>query len=93
MCGIFQISGNWFLLTMQLNSSTISFKQNCKTKIYMLEDIRSTEFVPDLQLLNLLRFSHCAPKISDKYIPGKSFRWEHSTVPCLFCTQMKKKLV
>ena len=68
MCAIFQISGNCLLLTIYLNSSTISFKQNCKTKIKMLP---STEFVPDLHLLNSLSISHCEIKIADKYIPRK----------------------
>ena len=93
MCAVFQIFGNCSLLIIQLNNSTISFKQNCKTKINLLGDIPSTQFAPDLHLLNSLRISHCETKISDKYISGKIFRLEHSIVRYLFCTQMQKKLV
>ena len=71
MCTTFQISGNCLLLTMHFKNSTKSFKQNCKTKINMLGDIPSNEFVPDLHLLNLLKTLHCETRISDKYLPGK----------------------
>ena len=72
MCAILQISGNCFLLTIQSNSSTISFKMNLKTKINLIGDIPSTELVSDLHLLNSLRISNCQTKISDKHIPGKT---------------------
>ena len=71
MCAIYQITGNSLLLTMQLSSSTISMKQNSETKINMLGDTPSTEFVPDLHLLHSLRISHCETKLSDNYIHGK----------------------
>ena len=70
-CAIFQITGNCVLLTMQLNNSTKSFKHNCKTKTNMLGDIASTEFVPDLHILNSLRISHCETKICDRYFHEK----------------------
>ena len=70
MC-IFQISGNSLLLALQLNISTISFKQNCKIKIIKLGDMSSTEFDPDSLLLNSLKILHCETKGSDNYFPGK----------------------
>ena len=42
----------------------------------MLGDIPSTEFVPELHLLNSLRILHCETKISDQYTPGKKLSLE-----------------
>ena len=62
MCAIFQISGNCLLLTVQLKSSTKLFKQYCKTKINILGDMPTTDFVPDFHLLNSLSISQCETK-------------------------------
>ena len=88
MCAIFQVSGNCLSMVMQLISSIILFKRNCKTKIHMLGDITSIELVTSwtthFHLLNSIRISHCETKTYDNYFPGLSLGTFNGSLSILY---------